>query len=133
MQGVEAAEKIVRALYYAFARRDVEAALGLADPAIEFWAQGTGDRAGRTEPYRGHEGLRRYFDDVAEQWEELRVEPDDFRIAGNGVIVFGTAHGIAGGKEVSLPVIWVWKLRGGRVVYARAVATVAEATRLVGA
>jgi ketosteroid isomerase-like protein len=130
---VHSTEQIVRALYYAFARRDVEAAIALADPALEFWAQGTNERAGREEPYRGHEGLRQYFADVDEQWDELAVEPDDFRFAGNGVIVFGTARGRAGDDTLEVPVIWVWKLRGGRVAYGRAVATAAEAAAVVGA
>jgi ketosteroid isomerase-like protein len=130
---MDSSEQIVRALYYAFARRDVDAAIALADPSLEFWAQGTGERAARTTPYRGHEGLREYFADVAEQWDELTVEPDDFRFAGSGVIVFGRARGRAGDDTLDVPVIWVWKLRGGRVAYGRAVATAAEAAELAGA
>ena len=70
-----ARETTVRALFDAFARRDVERALTLVDPGFEFWPQGTAERAGREEPYRGADGLRRYFADVAEVWDELWVDP----------------------------------------------------------
>jgi ketosteroid isomerase-like protein len=130
---VDPSEETVRALYDAFARRDAEAAVALAHPAIEFWAQGTGERAGRSESYGGHEGLRQYFADLVAQWDELVIEPDEFRVAGTGVIVFGTVRGRAGGETHEGPVIWVWKLQGERVVYGRAVATHAEAVRVADA
>src|SRR6185436_17150681 len=48
---------IVRGVFDAFSRRDLAALLDLADPGIVF-VPPTGRLAGRTEPYRGHEGLR---------------------------------------------------------------------------
>jgi ketosteroid isomerase-like protein len=120
-------QAVIEALYEAFARRDLDAALALFDPAVEFWPQGTAELAARTEPYRGHDGIRAYFRDVTTLWDELRVEPDDFRAAGGGVVVFGTAHGRAGDRVLEQPVIWVWKLREGRVLFGRVVATAAEA------
>jgi ketosteroid isomerase-like protein len=126
------AETTVRALFDAFARRDVERALALVDPDFEFWPQGTAERAGRTEPYRRADGLRRYFADVEELWDELWVEPRDLRAAGAGVVAFGVAHGRAGATEMRLPVIWVFKLRDDRVAYARVVATAAEALAIAG-
>ena len=56
--------EVVKAIFAAFAARDVEAVLALADPDVEFTAV-TGEDAGRTEPYRGHDGMRQYFRDVA--------------------------------------------------------------------
>jgi ketosteroid isomerase-like protein len=123
----ESAEATVRALFAAFADRDAERALALVDPAFEFWPQGTAELTGREEAYRGHDGLRRYFSDVERVWDELRVDPHDLRVAGDGVVAFGTIEGRAGGQEVRRPVIWVFKLRDERLLYARAVATAAEA------
>ena len=51
-------------MFAAFAERDVERVLDLIDPEVEFTAV-TADVAGRAEPYRGHEGIREYFGDVA--------------------------------------------------------------------
>ena len=56
--------EVVKATFAAFAARDLEAVLALAAPDIEFTAV-TGEQAGRTEPYRGHDGMREYFRDVA--------------------------------------------------------------------
>ena len=124
-------EVVIRALYDAFARRDIAAAARLVDPDVHFWPQGTAERTGRSAPYRGVDGLRAYFADVAEHWDELRVEPDELRIAGNGVVAFGTAYGRSGEQQVSQPVIWVWKLRDGRILSGRVVATAAQAMAVV--
>ena len=64
--------EVVKATFAAFAARDLDRVLALADPDIEFIAV-TGEHAGRTDPYRGHDGMRQYFRDVAAVWEELRL------------------------------------------------------------
>ena len=52
-------------MFAAFAERDLETRAGAhAHPDIEFTAV-TGEHAGRTEPYSGHDGMRQYFRDVA--------------------------------------------------------------------
>jgi ketosteroid isomerase-like protein len=55
---------VVRAIYDAFARRDVEAALGYVSPDCELDLAGTARLAGRTGPYRGHACFREYLADV---------------------------------------------------------------------
>lgn len=125
-------EETVRALFAAFAARDADAALALLDPSCEFAATGTGARAGVTEPYRGHDGLRQYFADTERLWERLEVHPQDFRSAGTGVICFGVVEGHARGEPepIRLPVIWVFRLRAGRVLSGRVAETAAEAADL---
>ena len=68
---------IVRGVFDAFSRRDLAALLDARRPRHRLRPP-TGRLAGRTEPYRGHEGLRAYLADVARVWEELRSEPDEF-------------------------------------------------------
>jgi ketosteroid isomerase-like protein len=123
------AADIVRAIFGAFAARDQEAALALCHDDFEFWPQGTAERAGRTEPYRGPTGMREYLADVERVWDELVVEPGDLRVAGGGVVAFGLARGrpANGADEVAIPVIWVFKIDGGRVRSIRVVATAADA------
>lgn len=123
------AAQIVEALFEAFAARDLDAALALCSEDFEFWPQGTAERAGRSEPYRGREGMREYFVDVTRTWDELVVQPGELRVAGGGVVAFGTARGrpAGQGQELEIPVIWVFKVDDGRVVSGRVVATVAEA------
>ena len=117
---------VVRAVFAAFAERDVERALEHADPAIEFSAV-TGDHAGRTEPYRGHEGIRQYFRDVAAVWEDLRLTPGEFRQEGDTILVTGRVSARSPARVVAGSTGWIWRLRGGKVVYARVYPSAAEA------
>jgi len=118
--------EVVKAMFAAFAARDLETVLTLADPEIEFTAM-TGEHAGRTDPYRGHEGLRAYFRDVAEVWEELRLTPREFRPAGDRVLVTGKVSARSRGRTVSGSTGWIWKVREGRVVYGRVYGSAADA------
>jgi ketosteroid isomerase-like protein len=106
---------VVKAVFAAFAERDLEGVLEFASPDIEFVAV-TSDYAGRTEPYRGHEGIRQYFRDVAEVWDELRLTPTDYRMVGDQVLVTGRVSARSPARVVSGSTGWVWRVRGGKVV-----------------
>jgi ketosteroid isomerase-like protein len=71
--------------------------------------------AGRAEHYRGHDGIRQYFADVAKVWHEFVVIPEDFRAAAGSVVVFGRVRAYNDETTVDSPVVWVWKLRGDLV------------------
>ena len=47
---------VVRAIYAAFAVRDLEGALDFVDPECEIHVEGTARAAGRQGPYVGHDG-----------------------------------------------------------------------------
>ncbi len=128
----DAAQETVLALFAAFADRDADAAEAVLHPDLEFFPQPTGELARRSEPYRGHAGFRRYLADVEQVWAEFSVEPSDVRSAGAGVICFGHATGLPRGEaEVRrVPVIWVFRLRDGLVVFCRVARTASEATAL---
>jgi ketosteroid isomerase-like protein len=99
----------------AFNRRDIEAALALATPDCELRPAGTRALTG-TECYRGHDGIREYFEDVARVWPDgLEVEPVDFRAVAGSVVVFGRVKGIAFGDPLHDEVVWVWRIRDGLV------------------
>lgn len=120
MRDVDAGQ-VVTEVFATFGRRDVEAFLVLVTEDVEFWPHGTATISQRSEPYRGHAGMREYFRDVAALWEELVLIPGELRIAGNGVVAFGRAQGrtIADGDRHDVPVIWVFRLQDGRVSSAR--------------
>ena len=110
----------VRRLFDAFARRELDVALALSAEDVELWPQGTAQELGRDAPYRGHDGIRDYFADVARVWESLAVEPGELRVASGGVVAFGTVRGrTRTGVDVVAPVIWVFQLRDGLVVSGR--------------
>jgi ketosteroid isomerase-like protein len=104
---------VVRAIYAAFAARDLERALAFVAPECEIRLEGTARAAGRTEPYRGHAGMREYFADVERIWEELTIHAEDFRVVPGSVIVMGHVTGRQGGAPVRRAAIWTWRLRDG--------------------
>jgi ketosteroid isomerase-like protein len=120
--------KVVEAVFAAFAERDVERALELSAPDVELTAV-TSDFAGRTEPYRGHEGIREYFRDVARVWDELRLTPREYRVVGGQVLVIGRVNARSSARIVDGSTGWIWRVRDGRVVYGRVYASAAEAER----
>ncbi len=111
---------VVRAIYDAFARRDVEGALAHAAQDVVFMPSGTASRLNRTAPYEGHDGIREYFADAARVWEDLTLHADDVRAAGDSVIVFGYAEGTVDGQRVRRRVVWTWRLRDGKAISIRA-------------
>jgi ketosteroid isomerase-like protein len=118
--------EVVKATFAAFAARDLDAVLALADPDIEFTAV-TGEHAGRTDPYVGHEGLRQYFRDVAAVWEELRLTPRDFRASGDRILVTGKVSARSRSRTVSGSTGWIWRVRDGKVTFVCVYASAADA------
>ena len=117
---------VVKAVFAAFAERDVDGVIAHASTDVEFSAV-TGDHAGRTAPYRGHEGLRQYFRDVAEVWDELRIVPDEFCQSGDAILVTGRVSARSPSRTVAGSTGWIWRLRDGLVVYARVYPSAADA------
>jgi ketosteroid isomerase-like protein len=123
--------EVVQALFAAFAERDLEAVLELTAPEIEFISV-TSDYAGRTEPYRGHEGIRQYLRDVAEVWDELRLTPTDYRMVGEQVLVTGRVSARSPARVVSGSTGLVWRVRAGKVAWGRVYASAEDAVAAVG-
>jgi ketosteroid isomerase-like protein len=122
---------IVREVFAAFSRRDLPALIALSDPEIELQPQ-TARIAGRDEPYRGHEGLRAYLDDVALVWEELRSEPDEYVELDDRVVCTGRVYAWGVGRVIDAPAGWVWRLRDGLVVEGRVYETRRSAYEAAG-
>jgi ketosteroid isomerase-like protein len=112
--------EVVRAIYAAFARRDIEGALQYLSPDCELHLEGTARLVGRPAPYRGHDGMRQYFADVARVWDELELHAEDFRLIPGSVIVIGHVTGRRDGEPVRRAAVWTWKLRGGKASMVRA-------------
>ena len=113
---VDAEVATVRAIYEAFARRDVEGMLQHVHVECVVDLPGTAERAGRSEPYRGPDGVRQYFADAARVWDDLTLQAEDIRAASDGVVVFGHVEGRHRGELVRRRVLWLWQLRAGKAV-----------------
>jgi ketosteroid isomerase-like protein len=118
--------EVVKATFAAFAARDIDAVVALTSPDVEFWAV-TGEEAGRTAPYRGHEGMRQYFRDVASVWEELHLSPREFRASGDLILVTGRVSARSRSRTVTGSTGWIWRVRDGKVVYVRVYPSAADA------
>jgi ketosteroid isomerase-like protein len=109
--------ELVQSAFDAFSARDLKALLEVVDPEIEFFPL-TRALANRAEPYRGHEGIRTYLQDVASVWEELEVIPRRFSHGDDHVVVYGRVRGrTSGGALVDSPADWIWKIRAGKIAW----------------
>jgi ketosteroid isomerase-like protein len=111
----------VRKVFDAFVRRDVQAALDVMDADVDLSAPATQTLVDRDLSYRGHDGIRTYFEDVAEVWEELEVFLHEYHDVGDDrVLVVG--HVRARGRDgllVDQPAQWGWVIRDGKIVWGR--------------
>jgi ketosteroid isomerase-like protein len=117
--GVTEDVDVVRAIYDAFAARDLDAGLAHVAGDFELVVEGTARIAGRTGPYRGRDGLRQYFSDVERAWDELTLHAEDFRALPGSVVVMGHVEGRRGEEEIRRNVLWTWRVRDGLAVAVR--------------
>ena len=116
----------------AFNRRDLGALLALMDPDVEFtpyevWVQGG-------SPYRGHEGVRSWWEDTFAVLPDLRVEVNEVRDLGKMVFVHGRLRGQGAASGVAIErVLWqAVTFRDGKIVWWSAFGSEAEALEAVG-
>ena len=124
---------LVRRLYEAFAERDLEGMMAVTSPDLEWFPPQTASMVERTEPYRGHEGLRTYFADVDRVWLQLDIIPREFRDLGDRVLVLGRVYGRGEGGYISdSPAGWLWRVEDGAITWGRVYLSRAEALQAAG-
>jgi ketosteroid isomerase-like protein len=72
--------------------------------------------------------MRQYFRDVASLWEELRLNPREFRSSGDLILVTGRVSARSRSRTVTGSTGWIWRVRDGKVVYVRVYPSAADAT-----
>jgi ketosteroid isomerase-like protein len=128
----QSAEELVRQAYKAFSKRDLEALVKIADPAIEIHTV-TGMVAGRDEPYRGHDGIQEYLSDVGELWDEIELMPSDFHpLSDTRLVVFGRVRARRELAVIDAPNAWLWEVGEGRIRSARVFGDPQRARELLG-
>jgi len=123
--------EIALAVVDAWNRGDREAFLALWDEEGEFHplrAQLEG------ESYSGHEGLRRFLDEMTQDFEEVRLEIEETRDAGEQVVGVGRfrARGRASGVDLDVPLGILTRIRRGKMVYTRFFSEPADALEAAG-
>ncbi len=100
-------------------RRDVEGMLATLQPDAEM-VPARAVLEGTT--YRGHEGMRQWLVDMADDWDEFRIDPYDVRgLTGGRVLVLGRFHarGKSSGVRLDQPAAWICRLVDGKVAHMR--------------
>jgi ketosteroid isomerase-like protein len=112
----EGSVEIVRAGFEAFNRGGVDALLPFVHPDFEVTTPP--ELASEPDTYRGHEGVRRYFDSFYEAMEEIRWDSHSFREVEDRVVVEFTlrARGKSTGLDVAQEAVMVWSLVDGRAI-----------------
>ena len=124
--------EIVRTIWEADRRREVEAVHALYAPEIE-WEDNTG-MWGDWGVASGADGIRQAWRRWYEAFDEVEMDFGDVADVGDHVVVTYPLHarGRGSGAEVHQPFTLVWTLRAGRVVRVRSYASRAEALEAVG-
>ena len=108
-------QEVVRSLYDAFARADIEAILGALDEQIDWKAPENLPHGGH---FHGRDGVGRFFQSIGDTWETLTVEIEDVVGDGDRVVVLATARGRlrATGDDSGYTAAHTWTLRDGTPV-----------------
>jgi ketosteroid isomerase-like protein len=123
--------EIVRRAHERLNEGDIDGLITLCDRDFEL------DMSARTlnpETYHGHEGIRRFYREVREVWEEFRWDPLRLFEAGDSVVVLLHSHGRGreSGLEMARDAAMVWTVREGRAVSLRFYTDQAEALKAAG-
>jgi ketosteroid isomerase-like protein len=119
--------ELVRAGFEALEQGGVEELLPFIHP--EFETTTPSGLAVEPDTYRGHEGLRRYFDSFYEVMDEIHFIPDEFIEVGERVVVpiRVAARGKETGIEAEQHLVQVWSLRDEKAIRVEVFATREEA------
>lgn len=122
-------ERLIRQAYRAFAERDLETLIALADADVEV-STVTGLLSGRTEPYHGYTGLEQYMADLASTWKRIELQPQQFNpLDEERVLVFGRVRAWHERGFLDSSNAWLWTIRGGKVASVQVFADPSEARR----
>jgi ketosteroid isomerase-like protein len=124
--------EIPRRLIDAYNRRDIPVFMALLHPDVE-WIPIMAALEGRV--YRGHDGVRRWLDDLAEDWEYFEPCLEEFHDLGDRVLIFGRwrARGRASGVELeNQPATWLYEIKDGKAVWMRTFTDRDEALEAAG-
>jgi ketosteroid isomerase-like protein len=124
---------VIEEVMAAWNSHDLERWLRCWDPTCNWRPRLRGQVEG-AQTYRGHEGLRRYWEEDDAVWDEFHVELSDFRHVGEDVVAVGVgrARGKESGVDTTSPLAFRFRIRDGRIVRGESYLDVNEALDGVG-
>ena len=123
--------EVVRRAVEAYEREGLDGSMRYYAPEVE-WT--TTDVAIERATYRGHDGVRRFFGTLDEQFDDLRFDVEELIDAGDQVIVTirTGGRGRASGAPVDGTWSYVCSLRDGMIYRVRTYSERAEALEAAG-
>jgi anti-sigma regulatory factor (Ser/Thr protein kinase)/ketosteroid isomerase-like protein len=122
--------RVVRKLFEAFAARDVSRTTELVDRGVMMEPLST--PVERRTPYLGVDGLRRYLQDLDETWDAFDVTIAELRAEGENVVAAGRIHARQHNVTLDDHASFAFRLREGKVVWAKVYRSHDEALAAVG-
>ena len=124
--------EVVRRLFEAQERHDVDAIRELYDPGIE-WEDVSG-LWGDWGTRHGRDGVREGFASWFKAFEDVTFTAEDYLDAGEHVVVATRirGRGRGSGLEVDQPITLLWAVNGGRVTHVRGYRDRSDALEAVG-
>jgi ketosteroid isomerase-like protein len=124
--------ELLRHAFDAFNRRDLDAFLTLCDPELEFisyWMQVEGGG-----PYRGHNGVRDWWERLLDVYPDFAAEIEEIRDLGDRTIarVRVHAHGVGSDMPMGTTMWHVAEYRPGKTIGWRFVNSEAQALEAAG-
>ena len=105
---------VVEAAYEAFGRGDIEAVLGMLDPAVEWSAPLTLPQGGQ---FRGTDGVLAFFQRLGGAWDPMVLEVEAVGEVGPGLVA-GVVRGsgsLQGGDKASYGAVHLFSIEAGRI------------------
>jgi ketosteroid isomerase-like protein len=119
----------IRGGYEAFARQDIPGVMEAFADDIEW---DTPDSIPAGGVFHGKEEVGRFFQELGDHYDELRVEPDTFLDAGDHIVALGHHRGrVAGGDAFEVRWAMVWEMRDGKAAKFREYTDTAPIARAV--
>ena len=119
--------EIVQRAIDGFNASGVDGILPLIHP--DFEATTPPDLASEPDTYRGHNGVRRWFDSFYEVMDDIRWDAHEFREVGDHVVVEFTlrARGKTSGLDFGQNAVMVWSFHDGKAIRIELFQTLDEA------
>jgi uncharacterized protein len=123
--------ELVRRLHDRLNGGDVEGLVELCAPGFQL---DMSERIFNPETYEGHDGIRRFYADVRDIWEQYRWAPEELIDAPPRVVALVRAQGRGRGSglEIDRRVALVWTLDRGRATALRLYVDPKNAIEAVG-
>jgi ketosteroid isomerase-like protein len=123
--------EVVRRIYEHLNRGNVE---GVAEFCADDFLIDMSERVFNPDTYRGHDGIRRFYQDVRDAWDSYRWDVEETLVTGDLVVAMLHCQGQSReGPQVDWRVAWLWKFRDeGKAVSLRFYRDRAEALKAAG-